>query len=207
MTPQHAGARRPAYPPKSFKPLAPPTSGNTAAPTLSHPSGHWPRLSQTSGDWPRPPPSVRPLAPPTPGRQVTGPALPRLSGQRGSVQFPTPPSPPATPSLSRSAAGPAHLPAPPRPSQPGGPHFLAGGPCLNLGFASPPRRSCAGAKLPRPRNSRARAERRGCVAAPWPRRRGAACVAAGTAGPATFLSRRCRPYSWTRSTWEQMLSL
>lgn len=147
-------------------------------------------------------PSVRPLAPPSPVRQATGPALPRPSGQwLRSV--------PDTALPARHA-----LPQPvgiwPRPPPGTAPPLLAGrssllgwGPCLNLGFASPPRLSCAGCEAPasRPRNSRARAERRGCVAAPWPRRRGAACAAAGTAGQATFLSRRCRPYSWTRSTW------
>lgn len=138
MTPQHAGARRPAYPPKSFKSLTPPTSGNTAAPSLSPiRQATGPSFPSPSGHWPRPLPAVRSLVPPSPVRQT-----------RGSVQFPTPPCPPATPSLSRSASGPAHLPAPPRPSLPGGPRFLAGGPCLSLGFSSPPRRNCAGCEAP-----------------------------------------------------------
>lgn len=88
VAPQYAGARRPSRP-KSVRPLAPPPSGTTAAPALSHPSGHGPR--------------------PLPVSQATAAQLPTP---------PCPPArPPATPSVNQSAAGPAHprhRPAPPQ---------------------------------------------------------------------------------------------
>lgn len=138
-----------------------------------------PALFHPSGHWPRPLP---------------------VSQAEGLAQPSTPPRPPATPSFSRAG----RWSRPPPDTAPPHRAVLASSPrALASAYASPPGPgvSVRAAKLPRPRSTRARAERRGCVAAPWPRRRGAACAAAGTAELATFLSRRCPPYSWTRSTW------
>lgn len=139
----------------------------------------------------------------------------RMTPQRACARrhaHPKPVGPLATPTLINTApSNPAPFrpssrrPRPPLDAAPPLRAVLASSPggLASAASALPPGRGVAvrAAKLPRPRSTRARAERRGCVAATWPRRRGAACAAAGTAGLATFLSRRCRPYSWTRSTW------
>jgi hypothetical protein len=156
----------------SVRPLATPTFRN---PDLFPNSA----LFQASGHWPRP------LS---------------VSQARAPARLSTAPCPPATPSLTWAG----RWPRPPPDTAPPLRAVLAPSPGdLASVSASPPGPGVAvrAARLPRPRSTRARAERWGCVATPWPRRRGAACAAAGTAGLATFLSRRCRPYSWTRSTW------